>query len=58
MQKPGVAGVAELTPKKFFDHPSTQGWIAKDWPFRNVAYPGRAIPWETWDRLVAAKPAP
>ena len=36
----------------------TQGWIAKDWPFRNVAYPGRAIAWETWDALVAAKPAP
>jgi hypothetical protein len=34
----------------------TQGWIAKDWPFRNVAWPGRAIPWETWDKLVAAKP--
>lgn len=36
----------------------TQGWIAKDWPFRNVAWPGRAIPWETWDRLVAVKPKP
>lgn len=36
----------------------TKGWIAKDWPFRNVAYPGRAIAWETWDALVAAKPKP
>lgn len=31
-----------------------QGWIAKDWPFENVAYPGRAIDWETWDAAVAA----
>lgn len=36
----------------------TKAWIAKDWKFRNVAYPGRAIPWEQWDALVAAKPAP
>lgn len=35
----------------------TKGWIAKDWPFRNVAYPGRSIAWETWDKLVAAKKA-
>ncbi|WP_066528369.1 twin-arginine translocation pathway signal protein [Erythrobacter sp. CCH5-A1] len=32
----------------------TQEWIARDWPFRNVAYPGRAIAWEQWDALVAA----
>ena len=31
-----------------------QGWIARDWPFRRVAYPGRAIPWEQWDAMVAA----
>ena len=30
-----------------------QGWIARDWPFRSVAYPGRAIPWEQWDAMVA-----
>ncbi|NML94088.1 twin-arginine translocation pathway signal protein [Novosphingobium olei] len=29
-------------------------WIAKDWPFRTVAYPGRAIPWATWDTLIAS----
>jgi hypothetical protein len=35
------------------------GWIAKDWPFKRVAYPGRAIEWSTWDALVAAnRPAP
>jgi len=33
-------------------------WVRKDWPFRNVAYPGRAIDWATWDKAVAAnKPA-
>ncbi len=31
----------------------TKAWITKDWRFNNVAYPGRAIPWETWDRLGA-----
>jgi len=30
-----------------------QGWIARNWPFRKVAYPGRAIDWATWDRLSA-----
>lgn len=31
-----------------------QKWLARDWPFRSVAYPGRAIPWEQWDAMVAA----
>ncbi|MBB3859143.1 hypothetical protein GGQ88_000383 [Novosphingobium hassiacum] len=31
-----------------------QGWMRNDWPFRNVAYPGRAIPWEKWDAMDAA----
>ena len=26
-------------------------WIEADWPFENVAWPGRSIPWETWDAL-------
>ena len=30
-------------------------WVRKDWPFRKVAYPGRAIDWATWDIMVAAK---
>ncbi len=34
-----------------------QGWMRNDWPFRNVAYPGRAIPWEKWDALEAASKA-
>jgi hypothetical protein len=29
-------------------------WVRKDWPFRNVAYPGRSIDWATWDKMVAA----
>ncbi|MFM7404371.1 MAG: twin-arginine translocation pathway signal protein [Erythrobacter sp.] len=32
----------------------TQDWIAREWPFDQVAYPGRAMAWETWDALSAA----
>ncbi|MDB5726176.1 MAG: hypothetical protein JWQ16_2930 [Novosphingobium sp.] len=33
-------------------------WVHTNWPFKKVAYPGRAIDWATWDGLVAAnKPA-
>jgi hypothetical protein len=33
-------------------------WIAREWPFARVAYPGRAIAWDEWDALVkAGKPA-
>ncbi|WP_339694190.1 twin-arginine translocation pathway signal protein [uncultured Parasphingorhabdus sp.] len=32
-------------------------WIESDWPFEKVAYPGRAIDWESWDALVAASKA-
>jgi hypothetical protein len=32
----------------------TQGWMARDWPFRNIAYPGRALAWDKWDALMAA----
>jgi hypothetical protein len=31
----------------------TQNWIANEWHFKSVAYPGRAIVWEDWDRLTA-----
>lgn len=24
-------------------------WIDEDWPFKNVAYPGRDIDWHTWN---------
>ncbi|NLR70510.1 twin-arginine translocation pathway signal protein [Novosphingobium sp. ERN07] len=30
-----------------------QIWVAKDWPFAKVAYPGRAIAWDEWDAAVA-----
>lgn len=30
-----------------------QQWVANEWPFAKVAYPGRAIDWETWDALTA-----
>lgn len=29
-------------------------WIRTAWPFRKVAYPGRAIEWAAWDAIVAA----
>ncbi|MBB3938410.1 hypothetical protein GGR39_000039 [Novosphingobium fluoreni] len=32
-------------------------WVRQDWPFRNVAYPGRTIPWATWDTKIAATKA-
>lgn len=32
-------------------------WMAKDWPFAKIAYPGRAIEWGRWDSLVAAAKA-
>ncbi len=32
-------------------------WVRQDWPFRNVAYPGRSIDWATWDAMVAAAKA-
>jgi hypothetical protein len=28
-------------------------WIKTEWPFQQVAYPGRAIVWEEWDALPA-----
>jgi hypothetical protein len=28
-------------------------WMRKDWPFAKIAYPGRAIAWDSWDPLVA-----
>jgi hypothetical protein len=33
-------------------------WMQRDWPFANIAYPGRSISWEKWDLLVAASKAP
>lgn len=36
----------------------TTGWIQSAWPFRHVAYPGRAIAWEKWDALAAGGKKP
>lgn len=30
-------------------------WIARKWPFRKVAWPGRDIPWAEWDALTGRK---
>jgi hypothetical protein len=32
-------------------------WIRMDWPFKRVAYPGRAPDWTSWDAIVAADKA-
>jgi hypothetical protein len=34
-----------------------RGWIQTEWPFKKVAYPGRAIEWSVWDSSVAAAKA-
>ena len=26
-------------------------WIAKAWPFKNAAFPGRSIDWDTWSAI-------
>jgi hypothetical protein len=28
-----------------------KNWISKEWPFKNVAYPGREINWEEWNSI-------
>ena len=30
-------------------------WIAKEWPFKKVAFPGREVDWETWGALPEEK---
>jgi virginiamycin B lyase len=34
---------------------AVRAWIATEWPFQNVAYPGRDIATETWNALPAAQ---
>ena len=31
-----------------------RNWVATDWPFEKVAYPGRAIAWDAWDAMTAS----
>ena len=35
--------------QRLFD--TVQSWTASEWPFKNPAYPGRTISWESWKRL-------
>jgi ketosteroid isomerase-like protein len=32
---------------------TVKGWIAKEWPFRKVAYPGREISWKEWRSMTS-----
>lgn len=29
-------------------HDAVKSWIAKEWPFKTVAFPGRDIVWDAW----------
>ncbi len=35
--------------KVLFDN--VKNWVDKEWPFKNVAYPGREISWDKWETL-------
>jgi len=30
---------------------TVKDWVIKEWPFKNAAYPGREIDWDTWESL-------
>jgi len=30
---------------------SVRKWISEKWPFKKVAYPGREISWDEWNKL-------
>jgi hypothetical protein len=32
-------------------HAAVKAWLAADWPFTRVAFPGREIPWDTWREI-------
>lgn len=32
-------------------HAAVRDWVAKEWPFKKVAFPGRDIDWKTWQEL-------
>jgi hypothetical protein len=34
---------------------AVKAWIAKEWPFRTFAFPGRDIDWETWRAIPTEK---
>jgi hypothetical protein len=29
-------------------HAAVKGWVGKEWPFKQFAYPGRDVAWEAW----------
>jgi len=33
-------------------------WLATDWPFKSVAFPGRDIPWQEWAPIQSAQEDP
>ena len=37
-------------------HAAVKSWIAKEWPFKTVGFPGRDIPWDTWRSLAPPRP--
>jgi hypothetical protein len=32
-------------------HAAVKDWIAKEWPFKKVAFPGRDVDWQTWNAI-------
>jgi hypothetical protein len=36
-------------------HVAVKAWLAKDWPFKKVAFPGRDIPWDAWRKVPVEK---
>lgn len=36
-------------------HAEVKAWLAREWPFRKVAFPGRDIPWAEWRALPSEK---
>jgi hypothetical protein len=35
---------------RLFD--TVKRWLTDDWPFENLAFPGREIDWKTWRSLL------
>lgn len=33
---------------------AVRAWVAAEWPFRNVAFPGRDIDWQSWSGIADA----
>jgi hypothetical protein len=35
---------------------AVQKWVTEEWPFENVAFPGRSIDWDGWSKIPDEKP--